>query len=341
MKAIQISHNQGYNVIELERPAAPQAGEVLLKIQYVGFCGSDINTFMGRNSMALNPVIPGHEIGAVIEAVGAGVPENLKPGMVVTCNPYTNCGHCASCRNGRVNACQHNETLGVQRNGAMREYISLPWQKIIPAGGLSTKTCALIEPMSVGFHAVNRGQVTDIDVVMVIGCGMVGLGAIVRAALRGAIVIAADIDDEKLALAKQLGATYAVNTKTEDVHQRLSELTGGFGPDVVIEAVGSVPTYQMAVNEVAFTGRVVCIGYAKSEVLLQTKFFVQKELDIRGSRNAMPEDFRAVIHYLERGTCPTDELITKVIKPEDGLETMRWWSENPGKVFRILVDFTD
>ena len=340
MKAIQISHNQEYNVIELERPAAPQAGEVLLKIQYVGFCGSDINTFMGRNSMALNPVIPGHEIGAVIEAVGAGVPENLKPGMVVTCNPYTNCGNCASCRNGRVNACQHNETLGVQRNGAMREYIALPWQKIIPAGELSTKTCALIEPMSVGFHAVNRGQVTDIDVVMVIGCGMVGLGAIVRAALRGATVIAADIDDEKLSLAKQLGATYAVNTKTEDVHQRLAELTSGFGPDVVIEAVGSVPTYQLAVNEVAFTGRVVCIGYAKSEVLLQTKFFVQKELDIRGSRNAMPEDFRAVIHYLERGTCPTEELITKVIKPKEGSETMRWWSENPGKVFRILVDFT-
>ncbi len=340
MKAIQISHNQEYNVIELERPAAPQAGELLLKIQYVGFCGSDINTFMGRNSMALNPVIPGHEIGAVIEAVGAGVPENLKPGMVVTCNPYTNCGNCASCRNGRVNACQHNETLGVQRNGAMREYIALPWQKIIPAGELSTKTCALIEPMSVGFHAVNRGQVTDIDVVMVIGCGMVGLGAIVRAALRGATVIAADIDDEKLSLAKQLGATYAVNTKTEDVHQRLAELTSGFGPDVVIEAVGSVPTYQLAVNEVAFTGRVVCIGYAKSEVLLQTKFFVQKELDIRGSRNAMPEDFRAVIHYLERGTCPTEELITKVIKPKEGSETMRWWSENPGKVFRILVDFT-
>ena len=338
MKAIQISHNQEYSVIELERPT-PQAGEVLLKIQYAGFCGSDINTFMGRNSMALNPVIPGHEIGAVIDAVGAEVPENLKPGMVVTCNPYTNCGHCASCRNGRVNACQHNETLGVQRNGAMREYIALPWQKVIPASNLPAKTCALIEPMSVGFHAVSRGQVTDNDVVMVIGCGMVGLGAIVRAALRGATVIAADIDDEKLALAKQMGATFAVNTKTEDVHWRLTELTDGFAPDVVIEAVGSVPTYQMAVNEVAFTGRVVCIGYAKSEVLLQTKLFVQKELDIRGSRNAMPEDFRAVIHYLERGTCPTDKLITKVIKPEEGKNTLHWWSENPGKVFRILVDF--
>ena len=260
--------------------------------------------------------------------------------MVVTCNPYTNCGKCASCRNGRVNACEQNETLGVQRNGAMREFIALPWQKIIPAGGLDPRTCALIEPMSVGFHAVNRAQVTDIDVVVVIGCGMVGMGAIVRSALRGATVIAADIDDDKLALAKEMGATYAINTMTEDVHARLQEMTGGFGPDVIIEAVGSPVTYNMAVNEVAFTGRVVCIGYAKTEVSFQTKYFVQKELDIRGSRNAQPSDFRAVIHYLERGTCPVDRLISNELSPEGAPEAMQQWSENPGKVFRILVKFS-
>ena len=339
MKAIQITHGQELNIIDIESPHTPGSGEVLLRLRYVGFCGSDINTFMGRNTMALNPVIPGHEVGATIEAVGTGVPATLSPGMTVTCNPYTNCGGCASCRNGRVNACQHNETLGVQRNGAMREMIVLPWQRVIPAGTLTPKVSALVEPMSVGFHAVSRAQVTDIDVVMVIGCGMVGMGAVVRSALRGATVIAADIDDEKLALAKKMGAAYTVNTRTEDVHQRLQELTGGYGPDVVIEAVGSVPTYQLAVNEVAFTGRVTCIGYAKSEVSLQTKYFVQKELDIRGSRNAMPEDFRAVIHYLERDTCPTDELITRVVRPEEALDTMQWWSQNPGKVFRILVEF--
>lgn len=339
MKAIQISHSQTLSVIDIDAPQQPASGEVLLRLQYVGFCGSDINTFMGRNGMALNPVIPGHEIGAVVEAVGEAVPESIRPGMVVTCNPYTNCGKCASCRNGRVNACEHNETLGVQRDGAMREFIVLPWQKVIPASQLDVRTCALVEPMSVGFHAVSRAQVTDIDVVMVVGCGMVGLGAVVRSALRGATVVAADIDDEKLALARQLGATYTINTKTEDVHQRLSDITSGFGPDVVIEAVGSVPTYQMAVNEVGFTGRVVCIGYAKSEVAFQTKYFVQKELDIHGSRNAMPEDFRAVIHYLERGDCPIDRLVTKVVKPKDALATMEWWSQNPGKVFRILVDF--
>ena len=339
MKAIQISHNQQLDVIEVEHPQTPNDKEVLLMICYAGFCGSDLNTFMGRNPMALNPVIPGHEVGAVIEAVGKDVPETLKPGMVVTCNPYTHCGKCASCRNQRVNACQHNETLGVQRHGAMKEYISLPWEKVIPAGSLTPKTCALIEPMSVGFHAVSRAQATDIDVVMVIGCGMVGMGAVVRSAMRGAIVIAADIDDEKLLLARQMGASHTINTKTEDVHQRLQEITEGYGPDVIIEAVGSPATYQMAVNEVAFTGRVICIGYAKTEVSFQTKYFVQKELDIRGSRNALPSDFRAVIHYLEQGSCPVETLVTKVIHPEQALETMRWWSENPGRVFRILVDF--
>lgn len=339
MKAIEISHSQELNIIDVEKPQALGPEEVLLRLAYVGFCGSDLNTFMGRNGMALNPVIPGHEVGAVIEAVGANVPEGLRPGMTVTCNPYTNCGKCASCRNGRVNACQHNETLGVQRHGAMKEYIVLPWEKVIPAGLLTPKTCALVEPMSVGFHAVSRAQVTDIDVVLVIGCGMVGMGAVVRSAMRGATVVAADLDDSKLELAREMGASYTINTKTEDVHQRLLDITGGFGPDVVIEAVGSTPTYQMAVDEVAFTGRVVCIGYAKAEVSFETKYFVQKELDIRGSRNAMPQDFRAVIHYLERGTCPIDKLITRVIQPEEALDTMRWWSQNPGKVFRILVAF--
>ena len=337
-KAIQINKEREMSVVETPRQEMKD-NEVMIRLNYVGFCGSDLSTYLGKNPMVRMPVIPGHEVGAVIEQVGKDVPESLKPGMVVTVNPYTNCGNCASCRNGRVNACQHNETLGVQRDGAMREYLVLPWEKIIPAGPLTPRTCALIEPMSVGFHAVSRAQVTDIDVVMVIGCGMVGMGAIVRSAQRGATVVAADIDDEKLALAQKMGASYTINTLTEDVHARLLEITANFGPDVVIEAVGSPVTYQMAVNEVAFTGRVICIGYAKTEVSFQTKFFVQKELDIRGSRNAQPSDFRAVIHYLEKGNCPIDALISRVVKPEEAHEAMQEWAAQPGKVFRILVEF--
>lgn len=337
MKAVQIVSSFDMKVVELEKPTVG-AGEVLVKIKYVGFCGSDLNTYLGRNPMVKLPVVPGHEVGAVIEEIGADVPADFVKGMNVTLNPYTNCGKCASCRNGRVNACQYNETLGVQRNGVMCEYAVLPWTKIIPAGNISPRDCALIEPMSVGFHAVARAGVTDNEFVMVIGCGMIGVGAIVRAALRGATVIAVDLDDEKLGLARRIGASHIINSKTENVHERMQELTKGFGADVVIEAVGSPATYVMAVDEVGFTGRVVCIGYAKSEVAFQTKYFVQKELDIRGSRNALPADFRAVINYMETGDCPVEEFITKIVKPQGALEAMKEWEANPGKVFRMLVE---
>lgn len=339
MKSVQIAAPSEMRVADIAAPK-PQRGEVLVKMCYVGFCGSDLNTYLGRNPMVRLPVIPGHEIGGRIAALGEEVPAALAVGQTVTINPYTNCGTCSSCRNGRVNACRYNETLGVQRNGAMSDYLVVPWQKVIPAGSISPRDCALIEPMSVGFHAVSRAEVTDLDTVLVIGCGMIGVGAIVRAALRGATVIAADIDDEKLALARELGAAGTINTKSEPVHERLQELTGGHGPDVVIEAVGSPATYVMAVDEVAFTGRVVCIGYAKSSVEFQTKLFVQKELDIRGSRNALPSDFRAVIRLLEsRPDFPKDRLISAVVTPGEAGEAMQRWAEAPGKVFRILVKF--
>jgi len=338
MKAIQITEPSIMKVVDMEKPCVG-AGEVMVKLHYVGFCGSDLNTFLGRNPMVKLPVIPGHEVGAVIEAVGEGVPEELKTGMSVTLNPYTNCGKCAACRNGRVNACQFNETLGVQRSGVMTEYAVVPWQKIIPAEGISPRDCALIEPMSVGFHAVSRASVEDNETVLVIGCGMVGLGAVVRAALRGATVIALDLDDDKLALAKQVGATYVINSLKEDVHERVLQLTQGLGADVVIEAVGSPATYVMAVNEVSFTGRVVCIGYAKSEVSFQTKLFVQKELDIRGSRNATPSDFRSVIHYMKTTDFPAESFISRIVTPDEAADAIQQWADAPAKVFRILVKF--
>ena len=338
MKAIQITEPGKVSLVQIDKPAITD-DEVLVKIHYCGYCGSDLNTFLGKNPMVKLPVIPGHEIGASIEAVGKNVPEHLKPGISCTVNPYTNCGKCPSCRNGRPNACQFNQTFGVQRHGAMCEYIAVPWTKVLADNEISPKDFALVEPMSVGFHAVSRANVTDIDTVLVIGCGMIGVGAIVRATLRGAKVIAADVDDTKLALAKELGAAYTINTRTENVHEKLQEITGGYGPDVVVEAVGAPITYQMAVNEVAFTGRVVYIGYAKSEVPFETKNFVQKELDIRGSRNAMPEDFRAVIEYMKRGTCPKETLISAVYIPEEAQLALENWGKDPGKVFRILIKF--
>lgn len=338
MKGLVISSERKVEVIDCEKPSL-LPDEVLVRIKYVGFCGSDLNTFLGKNPLVKLPIIPGHEIGGVVDSVGENVPNPIKPGMYCTINPYTHCGYCPACKNGRFNACQFNRTLGVQQNGAMCEYVAVSWKKIIVDESLSLRELALVEPLSVGFHAISRAKVIDFNVVLVIGCGMIGIGAIIRAILRGAKVIAMDVDDDKLRLAKQLGVAETINSKTEEVHNRIQEITNGEGPDVVIEAVGVSDTYQTAINEVAFTGRVVCIGYAKAEIALETKFFVQKELDVRGSRNALPEDFRAVIEYLKRKTCPVDRLISGIYEPKQAQQAMESWANQPGAVFRILVEF--
>lgn len=338
MKTIQITGQGSVRVIETPKPEL-KPGHVLLKVKYVGFCGSDLNTFRGLNPLVKLPIVLGHEIGAVIEAVADDVPTNLQVGMNTTVNPYTSCGNCPACRNGRPNSCEFNQTFGVQRDGAMSEFLLVPWEKVIADSAISARDFAMVEPMSVGFHAVSRAQVTDIDTVMVIGCGMIGMGAIVRAAIRGAKVIAVDVDDKKLNLAKRLGAQYVINSAKENLHDRVSEVTNECGADVIIEAVGRPETYIASISEIAFTGRVVYIGYAKDKIPFDTQYFVKKELDIRGSRNAMPCDFKAVMEYMKRGTCPVDELITAIYTPEEAQTALEKWSANPGEVFRILIQF--
>ncbi len=336
MKAIQIIEKGKVNTVDIDKPIL-RSGHILLKVAYVGFCGSDLNTFRGLNPLVKFPIIPGHEIGATIAELGQGVPVHFQVGMQAAVNPYTSCGQCPACQNERSNACEHNQTLGVQRNGAMTEYLQVPWEKVIVDDQLSLQELALVEPMSVGFHAVERAEVTDNDTVLVFGCGMIGVGAIIRSVLRGARVIVVDISEQKLSFARRLGAQYCVNSQTENLHQRVTQITGGRGADVVIEAVGRAETYVAAVEEAAYTGRVVYIGYSKQEIAFDTQYFVKKELDIRGSRNAKPQDFKAVIAYLKRRDCPVEDLISGIYQAEEAQQVLEEWSANPGEVFRILI----
>ena len=188
--------------------------------------------------------------------------------------------------------------------------------------------------MTVGLHAVGRGRVTAQDTVAIFGCGGVGLGAVAASGFRGAKTIAVDLDDAKLALALRAGATHAINTSKEPLHERLLELTGGRGPDVIIEAIGLPQTFRSAVDEVAFTGRVVYIGYAKEPVAYETKWFVQKEIDILGSRNALPEDFREVIRMLEEHRFPVDEAVSAIVPLEAGAGDDQGLERSSKRVFQ-------
>jgi threonine dehydrogenase-like Zn-dependent dehydrogenase len=325
----------GQAKIESVQEPIAAADSLLLKVRMVGLCGSDLNSFRGRNPLVSFPRIPGHEVAATIVEGNPQIP-SLKAGTDVTLSPYTSCGNCASCRHGRPNACQFNETLGVQRNGALTEYIVIPSERIYPAK-LTLKELCLVEPLTVGFHAVARGRVTRDDTVAIFGCGGVGLGAVAASLFRGAKTIGIDVDDGKLQLARAAGAVYTINTVREPLHERLAELTHGRGPDVVIEAIGLPHTFLAAVEEVAFTGRVVYIGYAKDLVSYETRLFVQKELDILGSRNALPEDFRDVIRMLEGHRFPVDDAVSSIVTLDETPEALRFWSEHPSKVRKIMV----
>ncbi len=301
----------------------------------VGFCGSDLNSFRGLNPLVSYPRILGHEVSATV-LENPGHDARLSAGMDVAISPYSNCGRCASCLRGRANACQFNETLGVQRDGALSEFIAMPPERLFPAR-LTPKELCLVEPLTVGFHAASRGRVTANDTVAIFGCGGVGLGAIAASNSRGARTIAIDLDDEKLELTRRAFDTIAINSVREPLHQRLMDLTNGRGPDVVIEAVGTPATFRVAVEEVAFTGRVVYIGYTKEPVSYETKLFVQKELDILGSRNAGAEDFKAVINLLEDRKFPVEEAVSLVVPLEEAQNALCSWSENPSGFKKIMV----
>jgi threonine dehydrogenase-like Zn-dependent dehydrogenase len=335
MKAL-IIQKPGEIAVGTTAEPAPNTGEVLLRVRLLGLCGSDLNTFRGKNPMVSFPRIPGHEIAATVEEVRDSA-SSLKPGMTVTLSPYTSCGVCASCKRGRFNACRFNQTLGVQRDGGLTDFISVPTSKIFVADGLNLEELCIVEPLTVGFHAVARGRVTDKDSVAILGCGGIGLGAVAASAFRNAQTIAIDVDDAKLRIAREAGATHTINDRTESLHEKLQELTGGLGPDVMIEAVGLPETFTAAVEEVAFTGRVVYIGYAKDLITYETRLFVQKELDILGSRNALPEDFDEVIRMLQQHRFPVKSAITRVVPFADAPAAFTDWNNNPAAVSKIMI----
>jgi len=338
MKSLVLVKPGQTEVREITKPI-PVQGEVLLRVSKVGICGGDLNGYRGTFALQEYPNILGHEIGAVIEEVGPGVPSRWQSGMKVTVSPYQNCTKCVSCFKGRPNACVDNRTLGVRRPGAMTDYVAVPFEKLYSSETLSLTALALVEPLTVGFHAVHRGEVQHNDTVLVIGCGIVGMGVLACAVQRGAKVIAADIDDIKLSIATKAGAWNSVNTKKQDLHEAVKMLTDNCGVDVVIEAVGLPQTYLAAVEIAAYTGRVVYIGYAKAPVSYETRLFVQKELTIRGSRNCVSQtDFPAVIKFLETGAFPINDVITKTVGLTDAGNAISEWDKNPGAFMKIMVD---
>jgi 2-desacetyl-2-hydroxyethyl bacteriochlorophyllide A dehydrogenase len=336
MKAVILEGPGQAQLASVAEARIASEGDILLQVRKIGLCGTDLNSYRGRNALVSFPRIPGHEIAATVAEANPNYPE-WQPGTAVTLSPYKSCGQCAACRRNRPNACKFNQTLGVQRDGALTEFIAAPAQKLFRAN-LSLKELCLVEPLTVGFHCTARGRVERGDTVAVFGCGGVGLGAVAAAAFKCATVIGIDLDDAKLATARKAGAMHTINSANEDLHEALEQMTDGRGPDVVIEAIGSRQTFRAAVDEVAYAGRVVYVGYAKEEVAYETRLFVMKELDVLGSRNALPEDFLEVIRMLEAHRFPVDDAVTHMVPMEEAPRILEAWNHEPTRFGKIMIE---
>lgn len=341
MKAICIKEPGQVVIQDMEMPVR-KPGEALLKLLYGGICGSDLGSYRGANAYVSYPRVPGHEFSAEIIEIDEN-DKGLKPGMIVTCNPYFNCGSCYSCKRGLVNACTDNQTMGVQREGAFAEYITMPIERIYDGKGLDPKVLALIEPFCISYHGVSRADVKPGERVLVVGAGTIGVLAAVAAKAKGAEVTICDVAPDKLDYAFQtFGLDHKLlNASPEAFEKGVAELTHGDGFDVTIEAVGLPNTFQNCLDAACFGARVVLIGVSKRNI--DDFFFTiiqKKELNIYGSRNAMKKDFLELIDLVKAGGVALDKIVTNTYKWTDAPKAFADFAANAGKMLKVVIDFT-
>lgn len=338
MKTIIIPEPGKVEIIETPMPE-PKPGEALLKVLCGGICGSDLGTYRGTFAYASYPRIPGHEFSAEIVKIN-GSSNTLKEGMVVTCNPYFNCTKCYSCERGLVNCCEHNETLGAQRDGAFSEYVCMPLERIYDGKGLTPDVLAAIEPFCISYHgAVTRGQVKAGDKVLVIGAGTIGALAAVAAKTQGATVYISDVAQKKIDYAVTNFGLDGGIFNDEHMQEKCAEVTQGHGFDVTIEAVGLPSTFQAAIDAAAFGGRVVLIGVGKKNLDFNFTLLQKKELNVYGSRNALKQDFLNLIDLVSAGKVDLKKAITNTYALKDAAQAFKDFAEHGADMLKVEIDF--
>lgn len=336
MRSIHVTTPGEVDVVEVEDPR-PRPGEALLRVRYAGICGSDVQTFRGTQPFASYPRVPGHEFSAEILEIN-GSSEDLAVGDVVTGVPYFQDGTCYSCRRGLINACERNETMGVHRDGAFQELITMPLERLHRARGVDTRDLAIVEPFSIGYHAVLRADVAEGERVLVLGAGAIGLLTMIAARTRGAEVWIADVVASRLEVATTLGAAGTVDLAQETVDSVVQAATGGDGFDVVFEATGLPVSFLNAIEAAAFGARLVLIGNGTREVTLNQSALIKKELDVLGSRNSKGV-FETLIDLLERGVVDVSPLRTKIVPLTEAKQALEDAAAGATDDIKVLIEF--
>lgn len=340
MKAIQLKEPKNFQQIEIERPTEPGPDEVLVRVDRVGICGTDLGGYLGKMPFFSYPRIPGHELGVEILAAGTDV-SNVKVGDRCSVEPYINCQKCYSCRRGYTNCCRHHQTLGVMCDGGLTEQIILPARKMHPANQLTADQCALVETLAIGCHAVNRGNPQTGENVLIIGAGPIGLSALEFAKLSGARPIVMDMVGSRLEFVRdKMGVPDTILTKAdgEEIKQ-LEALTDGELADVVIDATGSHHSMAQALNYCAFKGRLVYVGITQAKVELpHAPALHRRELDILASRNALSNDFTRIIELIQNGDIDTKPWITHRTSFADMIGEFDHFTKPESGVIKAIVE---
>ncbi|MCA0757717.1 zinc-binding alcohol dehydrogenase family protein [Paenibacillus sp. N4] len=336
MKAIVCEQVDRLRLVEQEEPAAGP-GTAIVRIRRIGICGTDLHAYKGNQPFFSYPRVLGHELSGVVEQ--ADDPSGrIKAGDQVSIVPYMHCGTCIACRNGKTNCCMDMKVLGVHIDGGMRERIAVPVTHLLVTNELTLDQAAVLEPLSIGAHAVRRSGLEAGETALVIGSGPIGLGVMAFAKHRGARVIAMDIQEERLAFCRKWArADETVNARSGALEQ-LMALTDGELPTAVFDATGNARSMTDAFGYAAHGGRLVYVGLVKADLTFHDPDFHKRELTLMGSRNATLEDFAAVQAAVRAGSIDVDSFITHRAPFEEMIAHFDSWLKPESKVIKAMVE---
>jgi L-iditol 2-dehydrogenase len=326
MKALVLKEYRRFAVEDFPVPAL-QPDEVLVRVRACGICGSDVHGMDGSSGRRIPPIVMGHEAAGEIAQTGSGV-TGWKTGDRVTFDSTVHCGDCWYCRRGKINLCENRRVLGVscgeyRRHGAFAEFVAVP-QRILYRlpDNLSFEQAAMVEAVSVAVHAVKRTPLSEDTVALVVGTGMIGL--LVVQALRAAgckQIIAVDLEENKLSLAKKFGATQTIKADDAALPEKIRALTGGRGVDAALEVVGLPQTVKTAIESVRKGGSVTLVGNLKPQVDLPLQTVVTRELTLIGTC-ASAGEYPECLDLIASGKINVTEFISATPPLEEGA---RWF----------------
>lgn len=326
-------------VIETAPVPEPARGEVRIAVQACGVCGSDIHAYQGKHPLISCPIVPGHEFSGVVDALGADV-ENLQTGMLVVVEPSLTCGKCEPCLTGRYNICDNLRVLGCQATGAQAEYITVPAAKVIPMGeGMSFEQGAFIEPTAVAVHALRRADIRQADRVLIAGAGTIGLQVLqVARALGASTTIVTDVVEKKLELARQLGATFAINPTKQPLADFMRAQFGqSSAVDLALECVGVKETMKHCIESCKKGAQVVVVGVFEQDPPVQLSWVQDRELTLIGTLMYMRRDFEKARDLIAGGQVRTEPLVSRRAPLDDLPKVMEAILAEPSANIKSMI----